>query len=82
MMKEFDVFGEQKEKSFTDSVYPTEIVMMHLLETQQKIKENEELIPEAFKLFLKVCIIKHLLFIFRVTNTGTYFLCCLKFNIA
>ncbi|XP_071164491.1 damage-control phosphatase ARMT1-like [Mytilus edulis] len=56
MMKEFDVFGEQKEKSFTDSVYPTEIVMMHLLETQQKIKENEELIPEAFKLFLKVCL--------------------------
>lgn len=56
MMKKFDVFGEQKEKSFTDSVYPTEIVMMHLLETQQKIKENEELIPEAFKLFLKVCL--------------------------
>lgn len=56
IMKEFDVFGEQKEKSFTDSVYPTEIVMMHLLETQQKIKENAELIPEAFKVFLKVCL--------------------------
>ena len=56
IMKEFDVFGEQKEKSFTDSEYASGVLMMHLLETQQKIQENPEILQESFKQFFKVCI--------------------------
>jgi hypothetical protein len=34
-----------------DSQYATGVLMMHLLETQQKIKDKPEILPETFKQF-------------------------------
>jgi hypothetical protein len=56
IMHTFDVFEEQKHKSFMDSQYATGVLMMYLLETQQKIRDKPEILPETFKQFFKVCI--------------------------
>lgn len=56
ILHNFDVFGEQKEKSFNDSQYATGLLMMHLLETQQKISDNPDCLKDSFDQFIKVCL--------------------------